>query len=391
MRIPGVALPFAPMSSAPLSSEETKRILDLERRDPKAAEKAVASLSPEAQMALVCETPLARRGEMLGLIPAPEAAIPLMPEAEFCFTVKAIGLDDSIWMLEHATSAQIATSIDLDAWSGYEPDLANLNAWLEAFARTPRASFLRAARAVDPETLLLLIKSRIEVFKKPTGDEDWQPPEKTQTLEGQFYYRARAEGVDLAHVTALLRMLFEEDYWSYFRLMQGVIWELDADNLEWAMRWRTGRLEDLGFPTWDEAMQIYKFLSPRERAAIPGDARPLDVASWRLPVWIPRLPEAGSGRHRVFQAIARLGEEERLAAFYAFVAVANKVAVADRLALSDAESTPQAIGKAAQLISDGLTHVAAENALDDPEVLRSVTMERLFRVGANLAPESARP
>jgi hypothetical protein len=73
------------------------------------------------------------------------------------------------------------------------------------------------------------------------------------------------------------------------------------------------------------------------------------------------------------------------------VAVANKVAVTDRLPLGDAESTPRAIEKAARLINDGLAHVAAENALDDPQVLREVTLERLFRVGANLSPESARP
>ena len=387
----GVALPFAPMTSAPLSSEETRRILDLAQRDPKAAEKAVASLGPEAQMALVCEAPLARRGEVLGLLEAPEAVIPLIPEAEFCFTVKAVGLDEAAWLLEHATPDQMVTSVDLEAWSGYQPDLANLNAWLEAFARTPKSSLLRAASALDRETLVLWLKSRVEVFQKPTDDESWQPPEHTETLEGQFYFRAREEGADLAAITTLLHALFEEDYWTYFRLMLGVIWELDSDNCEWALRWRTGRLEDLGFPTWDEAMLIYTFLAPAECGRIPGNERPLDVEGWHLPVWIPRLPEAGPGCQRIFRAIARLDDAERLAAFYALVAVANKVAVADRLPLGDAQSTPRAIEKAAQLISDGLARVAAENALDDPQVLREVTLERLFRVGANLSPESARP
>ncbi|HEY5656697.1 MAG TPA: DUF6178 family protein [Myxococcota bacterium] len=379
------------MTSAPLSSEETRRILDLVRRDRKAAEQALASLTPESQMALVCEVPLARRAEVLGLLPEPEAVIPLIPEAEFCFTVKAVGLDDASWLLECATPEQMVTSVDLEAWSGYAPDVANLDAWMEAFARTEGPSLVRAASALDREILVMWLKSRIEVFQKPAGDEDWQIPEHCQTLEGQFYYRAREEGADLEAVTAVLRALFDEDYWSYFRLMLGVIWELDSDNCEWALRWRTGRLEDLGFPTWDEAMQIYRFLGPEERGRIPEHARPLDVEGWRLPVWIPQLPEAGSGHHRVFRAIARLDGEERVAAFYALVAVANKVAVADQLPLGDAESTPRAIEKAARLISDGLAHVAAENALDDLQVLRKVTLERLFRVGANLSPESARP
>ena len=73
------------------------------------------------------------------------------------------------------------------------------------------------------------------------------------------------------------------------------------------------------------------------------------------------------------------------------MAVANKVAVADAMPLSDATSTPRAIAKAAQWISEGLAHVADQNDLDDIEVLRRVGLERLFSVGANLDPERARP
>ena len=263
------------MSSAPLSPDETKRILQLSRRDRKAAEKAVAALSLEAQLALVCETPLAQRAEMLGLVPAPEAVIPLLPEAELCFTVKAVGLADASWILEYATPEQLQASLDLDAWSGYEPDLANLNAWFEALVQTSEASLLRAARALDPELIVMLLRSRIAVVQKPSGDEDWQPPPGAQTLEGQFYYTALADGDDVEPITALLRALFEADYWMYFRLMLGTIWELDSDNQEYALRWRAGRLEDLGFPRWEEAMQIYKFVPPSERARISSRARSL--------------------------------------------------------------------------------------------------------------------
>lgn len=238
---------------------------------------------------------------------------------------------------------------------------------------------------------MLFLRSRIEVFQKPNDDEGWMPPGGAQTLEGQFYYAARRDEDDLASVTELLRTLFEEDYWSYYRLMQGVVWELESDVQEWALRWRTGRLEDLGFPSWDEAMSIYKHLGKAERGKIPEDDRPLAGSPWSLPVWIPDLPAVAGGDFRIFQAFARLGEEERRAAFYAFVAVTNKLAVADAMPLSDAESTPRAIAKAAELISNGLGFVAEQNGLEDVEVLRRVSLERLFRVGANLDPERARP
>jgi hypothetical protein len=107
-------------------------------------------------------------------------------------------------------------------------------------------------------------------------------------------------------------------------------------------------------------------------------------------VWIPNLPEGRDSRHLIFRTIAGLEADERRSAFYAFIAVANKVAVADGLELSDAETTAKAIEKAALWISRGLEFVAAENRLDAAEVVRRVSLDRLFQVGANLDPEAAR-
>ena len=92
----------------------------------------------------------------------------------------------------------------------------------------------------------------------------------------------------------------------------------------------------------------------------------------------------------MFRAIAELREEERRAAFHRFVALANKVAVADRMDLADAESTPRAIEKTALWVSRGIEHVATANAVGAAEVLRRLPLERLFRVGASLAPEQAK-
>ena len=52
-------------------------------------------------------------------------------------------------------------------------------------------------------------------------------------------------------------------------MMLGVIWELETETEEWARRWRLARLEDLGFPRWEEAMGVYRYLDPGDRAALP--------------------------------------------------------------------------------------------------------------------------
>jgi len=378
------------MATRPALPPEPKRILDIARTDRIAATRALAELPLEEQVALVCETPVARRAELLNLAPLPEEVIPQIPEAELCFTVKAIGLADAPWLLEYATPEQVVACVDLDGWTGVEPDHEALDAWIDALAETSTESFLRSLRALDPEVVVLYLRDRILVVQQPDEKEGWDPPEGSQTLDGQFYFTARADDDDLAAVVKMLSGLFAQEYWTYFRMMQGAIWELESANEEWALRWRTGRLQDLGFPPWEEAMSIYRFIDADERAAIPEGIRALDIGEWHLPLWIPSLPTEADSRHLIFRTIRLLEDSERRSAFYAFVAIANQVAVADGMKLSDAEFAPRAIEKAAHFISAGLEHIASAHRVEATLVVQRVPMKRLFRVGANLDPERAR-
>jgi len=356
-----------------------------------AATRALAEFSLAEQVALVCEAPVARRGEILGLVPFPETVVPELPEAELCFTLRAIGLADAVWLLEYATPEQVVACLDLDAWSGLEPDRTAIASWMDALVETSPKTLLRSLGAIDAEMLVIYLKEKILVEQVPDEKEGWDPPEASQTLEGRFYFSAIHEGDDLAAIVTILRRLFEDDYWTYFRMMLAVNWELDSSNEEHALRWRTGRLQDLGFPPWDEAMGIYRFLGEAERAALPPGPQALDVTEWHLPLWIPNLPAAADSRHLIFRTIPELEDSERRSAFYAFVAVANQVAVADGMKLSDSEFTPRAIDKAADFMSVGLEFIASARGMQAVEVLRRVTMSHLFRVGANLQPERARP
>lgn len=338
-----------------------------------------------AQVELVCNAPARHRAELLELLPEPEKVIPRLPEAELCFVVSAVGVADGAWILEHATPEQLVACVDLAAWGRDElPDRPSLDAWLDAFRAAGDTTLLRAAHALDPELLVLEIRHRAEVWMKPNDDEGWQPPAGARSEDGVFYYRARHEGDDLASLVHLLRTLFQEDYWLYFRLLQGAIWELESDCEAWAERWRSGRLEDLGFPPREEAIGVYARLESGQMLWVPAEARALDVSAWRLPVLQPRLPVAPDAREPLFRAAAGLDAEERAAFLYAFLALVVRVAVADRMPLGDPESIPTALERAAELARAGLALLAEEHGLEGATLLRHVPVARLFRVGANL-------
>jgi hypothetical protein len=372
---------------------DVRALLALARRDRRRAAAAFSALPLDSQVALVCEAPAGRRADLLDLAEEPEALIPRLPEAELCFTVKAMGLASAIWLLEHATPEQVVACIDLDAWRGHAPVPSELDAWIDALAETSDDALAGSLAAIDPELVVCYLQDRLTAVMKPAASEDegFEPPPGSKTLDGVFWFSARRDADDLAACERVLRLLFERDYWAYFRMLQGTIWEPPAENQEWALRWRSGRLEDLGFPPWEEAMGLYRYLAPQERDSVPADVAALEVGEWHLPVWIPNLPARADSPHLLFRALAELEPDERRAAFYAFASTVNELAVADRMPLSDAETTPRAIEKAAHWISRGLEHLAAVGGLPPAEVLRRTPLERLFRVGANLDPESARP
>lgn len=376
-----------PAPGAPVAA---RQVLALSRRDKRAAEAALAGLGLEQQIAVVCEAPARDRARLLELLPEPETVVPLLPDAELVFTVKAVGLDDASWLLEHASPRQLATCFDLDAWVGLQPDRTKLVDWFAVLAEANSETLVRAAHAIDPEVLTLYLRDQIDVMLDPK-DEEWQPPPGAQTLEGQFYFAARKEGDDIAPLLKLLHALFESDYWLYFRMMQAVMWELEPELEEYALRWRTGRIEDLGFPPWDEAMRIYGFLRPAQRTILAERPSQHGTSAWDFPVWIPDLPSIASRNHALFQAAFELDDAGRRDFFYAFVALSNKVAVADRMPLGDVETLPAAVEKAAEIASAGLEHVATEIGLRPREVVERSTLEYLFRVGASLNPDDARP
>jgi hypothetical protein len=368
----------------PALSPQARDLLGLARKDRVAARKAMSDLSLDAQVALVCETPVARRAELIDLSLQSEALIAQLPPAELCFTVKAVGLSDAGWLLEHATEEQLVACLDLDVWSAGLPERGKLDEWLGALAQAGEDTLLRAAHAIDTELLVLEVRSRARVTLKPNGDDSWEPPTPSHTLDGQFYLEPLRGDDDFEDLLTFLRVLFQSDYWIYYRLLQGAQWELDSDAEEWALRWRDGRLQDLGFPPLDDAKRIYAFVRPDQLGVLAKTEEYHAVGEWTLPVWMPQLPVSRDQELALFRALAQLGDEERRPHAFAFMALANRVAMADELPLGDAESMPIALEKAARTASRGLEYLAQIHGVSLPEVLRRATLERLFRVGHQL-------
>ena len=363
----------APATLAPELSGSA--LLRMARSDRSGAKRALAAMSDEAQARACQDLRLEARSEFLMLVEHPENIVPLLPEAELVQTVRAGGMSEAAWLLELATPEQRIAAFDLDCWIGTELQVSRVHEWLDALIEAGRPTLVKALGEIELELLLLAVHAEAEVA---VVSKEQEPPIGYFTPDGVVYF-GTAPDASPHRIHEISHALFAEDQPLYWRLVYGMLFESPSECEEYALRWRTNRLQDLGFPELDQAMRVY---------------RPLPVE--RVSDWVPPLPE-----HALVGSISLprqlrgtlLGEAlaalpaARAADLLGYVlGVANSLAVADGLSLSESESVPRALEKAVRGIDKGLRELARARNQAPEEVLDRTAPLDLFRVGATVDP-----
>jgi hypothetical protein len=362
-------------------------LLSLVRSDRAAARARLAELSPD-QISQACQELRPEvREELLMVVERPEEVVPLFAEAELAATIMASGdPSEAAWLLETASPEQRIACVDLDCWRGYDLQLPAFTGWIDALIEAGRPVLLKAFDEFDPELWVLALLSMADVVV--LGRED-EPPTGWFTEDGVCYFRGNSDE-DFTRVREIAQAAFSEAQPFYWQLVYGMLFESRSECEEYALRWRTARLQDLGFPDREQAMGAWKPLSV--------DDTPIwDVSSdGEVPdslVPYEALPQQLVGT-RVGAALARLPSDRAADVLGYVLAVANAVAVADSMPLSDSESIPGAMAKALRGIDRGLAELAAARGQPDHEILDRTRPLDLFRVGATLddglAPEPLR-
>jgi hypothetical protein len=351
-------------------------LLRLARRDRDAARARLRELSDEQQADAARGLRPAARVEFLMLLDHPERVVPLLPEAELVHTIRAGGMGDAAWLLELATPEQRVACFDLDCWRGGRLELERAREWLDALIEAGRETLVRGLNEIDLELLLVVLRGEAEV--SVVGKED-EPPDGAFTVDGVVYFRVPDGSPHRVH--AIVSAAFADTPALYWLIAQGMLFELTSESEEYALRWRNRRLGDLGFPERDDAMLVYRPLAP-EKVEDFGNHEVGSAALERafdLPVQLEGTLLA--------EALAAL--DPRLAADLVgyVLAVANWIAIADELPLSEPESIPRALRKAVRGIDRGLRELVSLRNQPPAEVLARTRPRDLFRVGATLDPD----
>lgn len=370
-----------------LTPRRAQSLLKLAEKDPLEAERRFNSLPFFEKLAMVLSVRGRDRERLILLSKEPHRLVRAMPEEEFYFTVKEIGERDALTLLELASPKQIAFCLDLEVWKKDRLRPQDMLKWLEILMDCGEEKAVETLRALDQELLITFFQRYLQIFKPDAPIEEVElDRDDLFTLDRHYYIRVRfRQGEEV--MERLLDMLFRLDQALYRDLLEGALWEVPGEVEELARRWRQGRLADKGFPEWEDAMEIYRYVPPelvdvdrgiKDRYGPDDEMRRWgDVGSsfYLLP-----LPQ-DSFLREVLQEAARQGlgwlQGE-------LVYLCNRAMVADSVDPADLEAVRELLGRVYDYLNLGLSYLSGGDPREAVRAVRKLYLKEIFQVGFSL-------
>ncbi len=205
----------------------------------------LAQLPPRKRMDAIVESPEAR------------ALVRSLPAEDLYLTIQEVGLADSTELVQLASPAQFRTFVDLAGWKRDRLEPHTVLTWLRAARGDEPEEFIQKVSAVDLEVLEYLLRE-FTVVHDLEENPDVNPEGVTmETPEGRYLVEFKVEGAELSGLRALLNDLIAQSPFEAVRLFEAVRWEVPSEMEEAAYQFRTARLQDLGFPSLEDAMNLF--------------------------------------------------------------------------------------------------------------------------------------
>ncbi|HEX4998752.1 MAG TPA: DUF6178 family protein [Terriglobia bacterium] len=302
---------------------------------------------------------------------------------EIFFTVKQLGLGDSLDLLPFVTSRQIRGCIDLDCWRKDTFMPRPFMEWLAAFIQSGPEETVRALTSIDDAVVALFLKDLIEVYEVDRDD----PPTGVRlifTPDHRFGVEPMGEGEEAVIAMPVLDALFKYNPKLGSRVLSNVRYTTRMELEETAFDNKNRRLEAHGFVDYYEALSIYGGPEPGS-AGLPAE-RGLDVEEIpgeETPGNLPAVfADTLSGADFLLDAIGRIddpAESDRLA--QELTALGNRILSANLVNLGEIEQIRPALEEMRDTLSIGMELMTGGHPERAPGVLRTSYIQTVFKVG----------
>ena len=350
--------------------------------DPQEAQKVFNSLPIKNQLDIVLQARGKERVHYLSLAENPEQLVQELPELEVFLTVKEVGEKDCLELISLTTPEQFQYLLDLDFWKRDQLDPEKILHWMEILLESGEKKVTQFIHFADPEFISLLLKKFLRVTILDGEHVEKMERMPLFTLD-QFYF-VDFKGRETREVfEPFLRTLSHIDDEGYRKLMESLVYEFESELEETEYRLRNSRLNDYGFPDFEESLEIYHFVNPDSLAA--GKWTPLvshrQDTEKESPTFFLIFQNEGPFLSSIFSKIDDAHEQDRLR--QEITALCNKAIVAEAIDLSNIIGMERIIKKIYHTLNLGLQYLSKEEEAKALEMLRSLPIQKLFQCGVS--------
>ncbi|NVN92042.1 MAG: hypothetical protein HXX11_15780 [Desulfuromonadales bacterium] len=317
--------------------------------------------------------------ERVELIPGDPDAKKLtwaMHPQELYWLFKEIGVPDALKLLSLANPAQCLFILDMELWRGWS--LLNDKAvdYLGYILKGSEEHFQELLPHLD-FNLLSLILGRELLVAGGIGDLNTDEERQTDwdhTFDDVFLIKFKNPEHSQV-IGSFLEIICRLDNPLYTALMESVSGEIDIESEEECYRTKSGRLADLGFPPYDEALEIYSRINP---ATFTPKCNKVLVQTGETTT----LPVTFLTGTTFLERVMLLMDSElfRMELNY----LINTALVADQAHLDDTEQMKSVVERVYGYLNIALEHLCHGDETKGLEILSSEHLKSLFQLGFSI-------
>ncbi len=345
-------------------------------------------IRPPFWMALSSST-IKQRIDQILTMPDSQAAVQALSAVEYTILLKTSPETRPVF-LELAHAKQIRTVLDLDCWDRDNLKTLRVITWLEELQRSGDDVLTNTLMTLDTELLIAAFRNHIRIHAALPLEEEDEPITYDEIIANELYRIEFLEQESMVNerIKRLLNSLRMSNLDLYHNLMQNIMWGQDSEAEEWAYRWKTGRLQDEGFPDYYDALETYRLVDLEHpmpsltEALAPGIPEAIEE-SGIIPSYAWGLTPSGSLFDNACMGVLSSGTQERLC--WEMVYLCNRELVIDQVDFTYTQAVRTALSRVHIYLSLGIEYLNNNNLQQLPSLLTSYSLQSIFDVGFTLS------
>jgi hypothetical protein len=298
---------------------------------------------------------------------------------EFFWLVKEIGETDAVELLQLASPEQWIFILDLELWEGWNFSQEKACQWLAYFVEGGESRVHELLKYIDFEFLQLFLGRELIVGGGigDQGNDEERLADYDHSFDGVFMLTFRNPKHSQL-IGSFVSMLVKLDNPLYTALMEGIKGDVDLELEDQCHRFRSGRLEDLGFPAFEEALSIYARVNP-DSFEVQGDKQLEEDGAphFMLPVTV--------GEGTLLSRALSLVESGSLAQELNYLV--NSALVAEGSAMKEPEAMTDVLQRVFGYLNIALEKLAGADERKAAGIMAAEPLKRLFQLGYSIVLE----